>query len=241
MNSITPQFRSRANGASRAFVLSGNSTPAASRHIRSPLTRVIHLLLLIVVLHQLIGSEFIQFPFPGEPPSWTFSLHEYLGLVNLAIVAAFWAWTMARRGETCLGRLLPWFSIARMRDVIADLASQLRRLAQGQAPDDEDGALASAIHGLGLLAVTAVAATGALFFFTAGTHFAHTMLGLHKLLSNFVWIYLFAHAGVAVLHHLFGSNIFSRMFWPSALGRLAIRMRLPPSRGVPLQESDEEV
>lgn len=241
MDSITPQFRSRPNGASRAFVSSDSPAPAAARHIRSPLTRVIHLLLLIVVLHQLIGSDFIQFPFPGEPPSWTFSLHEYLGLVNLAIVGAFWAWTMARRGETRVGRLLPWFSIARLRDVVADLAAQLRRLAQGQAPDDSDGALASAIHGLGLLAVTAVAVTGAVFFFAAGTHFARTALGLHKLLSNFVWIYLFAHAGVAVLHHLFGSDIFSRMFWPGALGRLAIRIRRLSPRGVPLQESDEKI
>ena len=229
MDSITPQSAARRNGSPSTFAGSDHSAPRAAHHMRSALTRMIHLLLLIVVLHQLIGSEFMQFPFPGDPPSWTFSLHEYAGLVNLAIVAAFWGWTMMRRGETRLGRLLPWFSIARLRDVTADLAAQLRRLVRGRAPDDEDGALASAIHGLGLLAVTAMAVTGGVFFFMQGTPLGRTMLGLHKLIANLVWIYLFAHAGLAVLHHLLGSDIFSRMFWIGPRRPSPTRTRQPPS------------
>lgn len=180
--------------------------------MRSATTRVIHLLLLLVVLHQLIGSEFMDTPLPGEPLTWISSFHEYAGLASLAIVGAFWVWSLIRRGETRLGRLLPWFSLARIGDVLADLTGQLRRLAHGRAPDDEDGAFASAVHGLGLLAVTAMALTGTVFFVADGTPFAHTALGLHRLIANFIWAYLFVHTGVAVLHHLLGSNIFSRMF-----------------------------
>jgi cytochrome b561 len=168
-------------------------------------------------------------PFPGDPPSWMLSLHEYAGLANLAVVAAFWIWTLVRRGETRLGRLLPWFSVLRLRAVLADLAAQLRRLARGHAPDDEDGALASAIHGLGLLAVTAMAVTGSVYLFTEGTHFARTALSLHKLIANLVWVYLFAHAGLAVLHHLLGSDILSRIFWFSPRRRAPDGTRQPPA------------
>lgn len=208
MNSISPQSAPRRYDSRDAAGLT-HATPLA---VRSSLTRIMHLLLLIVVLHQLIGSQFVRMPLPGDPPSWMLSLHEYAGLGNFVIVAAFWIWTLVRRGETRLGRLLPWFSIARLRDVIADLGAQIRRLARGRAPDDEDGALASATHGLGLLAVTAMAMTGSVYFFTEGTQFARSVLHLHRLIANVVWVYLFAHAGLAVLHHLMGSDILARMF-----------------------------
>ena len=71
------------------------------------------------------------------------------------------------------------------------------------------------MHGLGLLAVTAMAATGTVWFFTHGTPAAHLAMDVHKVVANLVWAYLFAHAGLATVHWLLGSDIFSRMFWPS--------------------------
>lgn len=182
-------------------------------HARSAVTRLIHLLLLVLVLHQLIGSEFMRFPLPGDPPGWAFSLHEYLGLVSLSVVTAFWGWAVLRHGETRLSRLVPWFSGARFRDVVDDLEAQIRRLIHGRVPSDEGGALASAIHGLGLLAVAAMAITGTVFFVTQGTGVGRAAMSVHKLIANLVWAYLIAHAGVAILHHVLGSDIFSRMFW----------------------------
>lgn len=180
---------------------------------RSQMTRVIHLVLLLAVIHQLLGSEVMQRPFPGDPPGWALLLHEYVGLGSLAVVGLFWLWTLLRRRETRLSRLVPWLSIARTRDVFADLAWQLNRLAHLRPPADDDGALASAVHGLGLLAVTAMAVTGTVTWFDHGALAAHYALDLHKLIANLVWAYLIGHAGLAVLHHLFGSDIFSRMFW----------------------------
>jgi cytochrome b561 len=181
--------------------------------VRSPATRVLHLLLLVAVLHQLIDSQFMDKPLPGEEPSLIFNLHEYIGLASVGVVAAFWVWTMVRRGETSLGRLLPWFSLMRLRDVAADAMCQLRRLARLQAPSDEDGPMASAVHGLGLLTVTMMAATGTLYYSTGGSPFAHSALSMHKLFANVMWVYLVTHASLAVLHQLLGSDIYSRMFW----------------------------
>ncbi|HZS81400.1 MAG TPA: cytochrome b/b6 domain-containing protein [Stellaceae bacterium] len=205
MDSITPQLPAPSPSPS--------CSPA--HRARSHVTRLVHHILLLLVLHQLIGSEFMRFPFPGEAPSRTFSLHEYLGMANLAIVAAFWVWAIVRRGETRLGRLLPWFSIASLTEVLTDFSAQLRRLAHGRAPDDENGAFASAVHGLGLLAVTAMALSGLVFFIADGTSIARLALRLHKQIANLVWAYLFIHAGLAALHHLLGSDILSRMFWVS--------------------------
>ncbi len=110
-----------------------------------------------------------------------------------------------------MGRLFPWFSAAQRRAVFADAAMQLHRLLRLQPPDDDDGALASAVHGLGLLVVTAMAVTGTTYFFAEGTPLARNALSLHKLLANLTWAYLVAHAGLALLHHAFGGDIFSRM------------------------------
>lgn len=181
---------------------------------RSQATRLLHLTLLLAVLFQLASSQFIYFPMPGDPPTLLFTLHEYLGLTSIAILGAFWLWTLIRHGETRLGRLIPWFSAPRLRAVWGDARAQLRRLARFQAPDDADGALASAVHGLGLLAVSAMVLTGTVFFVARGTPLSHIAMSGHKLIANLVWAYLFAHAGLAILHHLLGSDIFARMFWP---------------------------
>jgi len=231
MNSFTPKSAVRqGRGSSTLAGVTHPELPDAAHIMRSQFTRIIHLLLLLVVIHQLIGSELMRRPFPGNPPAWPNSLHEYVGLGSFAVVTAFWVWTMLRRGETHLARLIPWFSIVRLQDVIADLAAQLRRVARGQTPDDADGAFASAIHGLGLLAVTMMAVTGSVFFFMHGTPVAHSMLSLHKTIANLVWAYLVVHAGLAVLHHLLGSDIFSRMFWIKAHRHPTARWRHHGSR-----------
>lgn len=180
---------------------------------RSRTTRVIHLLLLSSVIAQLTTSQFMRRPFPGETPAATYTWHEYVGLGSLGIVGAFWLWTMIRHGETRLGRLLPWLSSAGRSAVFGDAAAQLRLMARLKAPGDEDGALASAVHGLGLLVVTAMAVTGTVYYFGPHSLIGRPALTLHKVLANLTWAYLIGHAGLALLHHLLGSDIFSRMFW----------------------------
>lgn len=186
---------------------------------RSHVTRVLHLLLLLMVVHQLIGSRIMERPFPGDDPAWPFLLHQWVGVASAAGLGVFWAWTLVRhRLETPLGRLVPWFSIDGCRAVLVDAARSAGRLigvekADG-GPEQSDGALASAIHGLGLLVASAMAVSGAAyFFFFEGTPPGRLVVGLHKLLANFMWAYLIGHAGLAVLHAVWGDDILSRMFW----------------------------
>lgn len=182
-----------------------------ARHL-SNLTRILHLLLLLAVINQLLSSQFISRPLPGEAPSWLFLSHEYVGMASFALVLAFWLWVMVRRGETRLRSLIPWFSRGALRALMRDTLIRLQALLHRRRPDRESGEMASAVHGLGLLTATGMAATGTAYFILRGSPLASTVLDLHGALANLMWIYLFGHAGVATLHSLFGSNILGGMF-----------------------------
>ncbi len=71
----------------------------------SILTRVLHLMLLLAVLHQLVGSTFMEGSKPGLPDDPLYEFHQWGGLTSLGLVSLFWLWTLVRRGETALGTL----------------------------------------------------------------------------------------------------------------------------------------
>ncbi|HEY1943838.1 MAG TPA: cytochrome b/b6 domain-containing protein [Roseiarcus sp.] len=194
---------------------------------RSALTRVLHLALLIVVLHQLLSSLWTEMPPPGEAMGWPLYLHERAGIAGVAILGLFWVWLFARGlREPSLGRLFPWFSPARVAAVFADVANLLRALVRLRRPPLELDALASATHGLGLLVASWMALTGGLWFFVfEGGSYGRTVLGLHRLAANLMWAYLIGHATVAVLHQALGDDIFSRMFWSKSRRAVAAERR----------------
>jgi cytochrome b561 len=179
---------------------------------RSQLTRGLHLTLLLAVLYQLISSEVIERPLPGEAPSTLYRLHEYIGIGSLGVVCVFWLWTLVRRGETSIASLFPWLSPRAIKAIVDDVVDQIHAILRRDFSGDSSGALASAVHGLGLLIVTAMAATGTVLFFSGGV-VAHDAMALHRLIANLMWAYLIGHAGLATLHHLLGSDILRPMFW----------------------------
>jgi cytochrome b561 len=76
----------------------------------SRLTRTLHLLVAAAIVFQLASSQLMRVPRPGRPPlsdleAEVFALHEYAGLVSMAIIALFWLWLLVRRRETSLGLL----------------------------------------------------------------------------------------------------------------------------------------
>jgi cytochrome b561 len=180
---------------------------------RSNLTRLLHVLLLAAVLYQLISSEFTGLPDNGEAPSLGFRLHEYIGMTSLGIVTVFWGWTLVRHGETRLSELFPWLFPGRTRAIFNDVVCQARLLSGPELVDYVSGILASAVHGLGLLVVTGMAATGTVYFFALDTPLGRDALDIHRLIANFMWAYLIGHAALAALHHLLGSDVLRRMFW----------------------------
>ena len=194
--------------------------------VRSHLTRLLHLAVLGVVVHQLVSSTIMERPMPGEDPEWPFVLHTWIGASGLLILMAFWLWTLIRdRSETKFAQLFPWFSPTRLRAIGRDLSGVARSAVRLRAPSVELPALSSAVHGLGLSLATFLAATGAAWFFAlTGTPYARTVLGLHKLAGNLMWVYLVGHATMALLHQALGDEVFARMFW---VGRRPCRGSVP--------------
>lgn len=181
------------------------TTLTPDRHART--TRLIHAGLALAVIVQLVTSLIMD---PDEGGDAIFEVHEYSGLTAFVLVLAFWVNSMIRQRGTPLAMLLPWFDKQHLRAVWDDIKLHLAALRHGSMPPHGDRApLASAIHGLGLLLMTAMATSGTIYYLVGtGDPDAGGLVGVvmlvHKALANLVWAYLIGHASMAVLAHLAG-------------------------------------
>jgi len=193
---------------------------------RSHATRALHFCLLAVVLSQLVSSQFMERPLPGEEPGWPFLLHEWIGLAGVGVLTLFWLWSLARNAsETPLSRMIPWFSLQRISAIVDEIAGFARDALALRTPSFELDATSSAVHGLGLILASFLALSGAAWYFVfTGTPYGKILMGLHSLAGNLMWVYLIGHASMAVLHQLAGDEVFSRMFW---LRRRARQIQAP--------------
>ena len=178
-------------------------------------TRALHALLGLAVIHQLIISNVMQAPLNGKTENFAFEVHEAIGLTTLGVVALFWSWVLIRNVDTSIGSLIPWFSSKRRVEVVNDIKSLARSLAKLDLSGiPVESALASAIHGLGLLTVMAAAVSGAgwLLFEESNKVIADSLIEAHEMVTTFVWAYLIGHAGLAVIHEFSGHALLRRMF-----------------------------
>jgi len=182
------------------------------------MTRWLHAGLALGISTQLIFSLVMAAPVPGEARSAfaaaAFEVHEVLGMTILGLLAAHWVWQFMGHTVYGLGHLFPWFSASR-RDV---MVAEVKRLAKSRLREwPEDGALAGGAHGLGLLIASAMAVSGGVLYFGVAESGAmpppvHIVKEIHRFIATFMWIYLGAHAGMAVLHQYLGHRTLSEMF-----------------------------
>ncbi len=186
---------------------------------RSLVTRMLHAVLLLAVAHQLILVGLVERPKVGFAGNAFFAWHESVGLVTVGIVVAFWLWTLLRQSETAPSALFPWLSTRRRQALWLDVRAHLNALRRFRLMHADESPLAGAAHGLGLLAVFAMAGTGAVMAFAKVP--GGVVLQIHKLMANLIWAYVIAHAGMALLHQAQGDDVWQRMFWPRAPARRA--------------------
>jgi cytochrome b561 len=179
---------------------------------RSWLTKVLHGLLLLAVAHQLLLVTWVERPRATSAGNVLYTWHETVGVITLAIVTAFWVWALARRSEASAAALFPWLSARRRHALWQDIRMHAAALRRFRLPDAGESALAGATHGLGLLVVSAMAATGAVM--ALGGVPGGPVLQIHKLLANLMWVYVIAHACLALLHQVQGHHVLQRMFGP---------------------------
>lgn len=192
-------------------------TPDPDQHALS--TRLVHAGLALSICTQLATSLVMQGPTDAAAGDAIFQLHRYSGFAALAFALLFWMTLTFRRRGTAPSALFPWISSERRRAFATDLLNHLRTVVRGRLPAfEETGPLASAVHGLGLLLMTAMAVSG-------GIYAAQVWAGLqppepdgslamtvHFALANLVWAYLIAHAGMATIHHFAKSAPLGKMW-----------------------------
>jgi hypothetical protein len=153
----------------------------------------------------------------GTAADTLFRIHEYSGLIALALAAIFWISITIRQAGTDFGALIPWFSGRRAHALWTDVKTHAILLRDFRWPQDAAAPLANAVHGLGLLLMSLMAVTGGIVYATMTgdgslSTLGSTALDIHKLFANLAWAYLIGHAGIAVLHQAFGAPVISEMW-----------------------------
>ncbi|MEM5474428.1 cytochrome b/b6 domain-containing protein [Hoeflea sp. AS60] len=186
-------------------------------HSRS--TRLSHMVLAATIVTQLISSLIMVPPLDGNAADIAFTIHQYSGVLAFLFALLFWGIIMARKKGTSLTSLIPWFSAERLRLLKGDILEHFAALKSFKLPDyKDDKPLASAVHGLGLLLMTGMAATGVAFAIAMQlgrgeeTNWVANDLLLHVTFANLVWAYLIGHAGLAILHHFTSKASLSEMW-----------------------------
>lgn len=193
------------------------TTPEPSLQRWSRPLRLVHLLLALAVTIQLFLGSFMRSPHPGRLDSVGFLAHEILGATILVLVALHWVWSCTHPSEG-LGHLFPW-TRAGLRRVIADVqavACNWRLPPSG--PSARGGGLAGFVHGLGLLAITAMAIIGGGFFLArlAGSSWIslHLIEDIHDTVAVIVWVYWGGHLAATVLHSVLHQPVWRDMLNP---------------------------
>jgi cytochrome b561 len=186
------------------------------------ITRWLHAGIAIGVMVQLFSSLFMNVPAPGRSFAETgyhfFSVHRWSGITVVTLVILHWSWGLSGHVAGGWGHLFPWFSGRRLRNLMSDI-KDVPKWLQGAFPDQQEETipLAGAIHGLGLLAVSAMALSGTTIFFGMGPHGSMSRLvalvrEAHIYMGNVLWVYFSGHVGIAVLHQWRGHRLITNMF-----------------------------
>jgi cytochrome b561 len=185
-------------------------------------TRWLHAGIGLGVSVQLCTSFFMDVPSPGQPfvePGYHFFLvHRWSGICVVTVVILHWLWELGGHVMGGWGHLFPWFSGSRLRGLISDV-KYVPKWLHGDLPaqKEETIPLAGAIHGLGLLAVSAMAVSGTTIFFGMGPQGSMSPLVAlvregHMAMGNILWVYFFGHVGISLLHQLRGDRLITNMF-----------------------------
>ena len=184
--------------------------------------RWLHAGMALAVVIQMLSSLVMQVPQPGrmplEPQHAFFLIHEASGLTLVTLLVLHWLWALTGHVAGGWGHLFPWFSRARLQALLAALKALPTWLRDSSAVDEEVMyPLVGAVHGLGLLTVTAMALTGATMVLTMAPDGAmgtllHAVRWVHEFVANFMWAYVIGHVAMAVLHQVRGERLLTRLF-----------------------------
>jgi len=185
-------------------------------------TRLLHWGFALLIPLQLLSQEFMKRPKPGrireDMQVFFFEMHEWIGMIALTLILLRVLWGFAGGAEGGWARLFPYFTSKGLKGLKKEICTGVPSWFKGNfpAPGKEDY-LAGMVHGLGLLLVLALGMSGAIMLYGMEESgkmlgFVHDMKELHEVLGEVLWIYIFGHVGMVILHRLFGHPMFQRIF-----------------------------
>jgi cytochrome b561 len=186
------------------------------------IVRWLHAGIALTVVIQVLTSGIMQVPQPAralvEPQHFFFVMHEWSGMTLVALLVLHWLWVSGGHLVGGWGHLYPWFSPSRRRALFASLKALPAWLREAHSLQPEAiNPLAGAVHGLGLLTITAMALTGVAMVLGIGPGgsmggFLRAMRWTHGFIANFMWAYVIGHVAMAVLHQMRGERLVTKMF-----------------------------
>jgi cytochrome b561 len=192
----------------------------------SSATRVLHFGMIITVLYQLLSSLIMVAPEPGKMVGFQtilFSLHILFFGWGAFLISAVYS-MMLFQDRDRWERLIPWFSAERRAALFNSAGKEIPDMFRGHlAPPEENGVVAGAVHGLGVLLLIALGLTGAYVMLgvrSDGTMRTDTLLLLdfHEFFAVLIWIFLAGHIAMAIYHLILGRrrilDIFQRVKIP---------------------------
>ncbi len=172
------------------------------KQTQPPAVRVLHAVILILVICQLVSSNFIEFDKAGRIVAtpvhfigtWT---HIATGLTLVPITLVFVIVELLRRG------LFDFFPY--LQGDFAQVRSDLAALKQRRLPEASPRGLAAIVQGLGLGAVLITLLAGLTWFvlWRYGVPWAGTVRAIHATLTGLVEAYIVGHGGMGLLHIFF--------------------------------------
>lgn len=173
----------------------------------SPALRRLHLSVAILVTVELVIGLVMS---PRRTPQ-LFLAHQLIGLAIAALVLLHWLW-LARSERQQFANLFPYRG-AGLRMVLLELAQipRGRMPASGPRPG-----LAGLIHGLGLLALTAVAGFGTAIYVlirvgAVRSNAGETLETLHTVFAWVLIVYWVGHVLLALVHEARGDHVIARI------------------------------
>ncbi|MFQ5356184.1 MAG: cytochrome b/b6 domain-containing protein [Mariprofundaceae bacterium] len=182
--------------------------------------RILHLAIMLDVLIQLVSELFMKVPKAGEMilpvERIVFMVHEWNGFIVLALVVAYIMYLTD--GEGGWNRLFPWTSAAGCKGLWQEIRQDVPGWFRGKLKKPADAHyIAGTVHGLSILLVIGLGASGIMIFMgleSDGSMSPEIKLlrELHSKMGTLMWVYIFGHTGMALIHQLSGHRILQDMF-----------------------------
>ena len=168
---------------------------------QTPKIRVLHVLILVLVITQIIISNWMvgtqSATIPSISGEYIFTwMHILIGF-SLFFLSFALIWTCLK--ERGLKHFYPY-----LWGDVKQIKNDINQLIEFKLPDSTPAGLAATVQGLGLGALSIVIISGLTWFFLwiLGASFAYDARSIHKSLTILIEIYIYGHGGLGLIHFI---------------------------------------